>query len=76
MSFIVAACLACGKFVLCFPEECRPFIEELFPLFIGNLEDSIPSVRQGAAAAIANIVKAYGMSTCYNYYVHVLYSIQ
>ena len=64
MSFTVAACLACGKFVLCFPEECRPFIGELFPLFIGrNLEDSIPSVRQGAAAAIANIVKAYGMST-------------
>ncbi len=45
---------------MCYPDECRPFIDELYPLFIGNLEDSIPSVRQGAAVAIANVVKAYG----------------
>ena len=55
-----AACLACGNFVLCFPAECRGFLEELFPLFLANLEDSIPSVRQGASVAIGNIVKAYG----------------
>ena len=39
---------------------CRPSLQELFTLFFANLEDSIPSVRQGAAAAIANVVKAYG----------------
>ena len=36
-------------------------MDELFPLFFSNLEDSIPSVRQGGAVAIANVVRAYGM---------------
>ena len=57
---LLASCLACGKFIQCFPEECLQFMEELFPLFVGNLEDSIPSIRQGAAAAIASVVTAYG----------------
>ena len=39
---------------------CMPSLQELFTLFSANLEDSIPSVRQRAAAAIANVVKAYG----------------
>ena len=39
----------------------RPSLDELFPLFFTNLEDSIPSVRQGAAVAVANVVKAYGV---------------
>jgi len=32
----------------------------LLPLFYQNLEDPISSVRQGAAIAIANVVRAYG----------------
>ena len=36
-------------------------MDELFPLFFSNLEDSIPSVRQGGAVAITNVVRAYGM---------------
>lgn len=36
-------------------------MEELYPLFFTNLEDNIPSVRQGAAIALANVVKAYGI---------------
>ena len=36
-------------------------MDELFPLLCLNLEDSIPSVRQGGAVAIANVVRAYGM---------------
>lgn len=55
-----AACLACGNFVVCFPDECRSSLDALFPLFFTNLEDNITSVRQGAAAALANVVKAYG----------------
>ena len=39
----------------------RKSLDELFPLFFSNLEDSIPSVRQGGAVAIANVVRAYGM---------------
>ena len=35
-------------------------MKELFPLFLGNLEDSIPSVRQGAAVSIGSVVKTYG----------------
>ncbi|KAG7166267.1 putative HEAT-like repeat-containing protein [Homarus americanus] len=50
-----AACVACGNFILCFPEEAQGTMEELYPLFFTNLQDNIPSVRQGAAIAIANI---------------------
>ncbi|XP_031559428.1 uncharacterized protein LOC116295668 [Actinia tenebrosa] len=55
-----AACVACGNFILCFPEKCKSHMEELYPLFFTNLEDNIPSVRQGAAISLANVVKAYG----------------
>lgn len=55
-----AACLACGNFVSCFPSECRDHLEVLFPLFLSNLEDSIPSVREGAAIALAQVYTAYG----------------
>ncbi|KAH9503018.1 hypothetical protein Btru_072633 [Bulinus truncatus] len=55
-----AACIACGHFVLCFPEESKSSLPALFPLFFKNLQDNIPSVRHGAAVAITNIVKAYG----------------
>ena len=47
-----------GDCVYIYP--CRPSLQELFTLFFANLKDSIPSVRQGGAAAIANVVKAYG----------------
>ena len=38
----------------------RSAVDELYPLFFTNLSDSIPSVREGAAMALANVVKAYG----------------
>jgi len=55
-----AACLACGNFVACFPAECLPKREEILSLCLLNLEDCIPSVRQGAAISIAQIIQAYG----------------
>ncbi|XP_052269389.1 uncharacterized protein LOC127870865 isoform X3 [Dreissena polymorpha] len=55
-----AACVACGNFILCFPEESRSSLPDLYPLFFNNLQDNILSVRQGAALALANVVKAYG----------------
>ncbi|XP_005089198.1 uncharacterized protein LOC101848704 [Aplysia californica] len=55
-----AACIACGHFVLCFPEESKSSLPALYPLFFNNLQDNIASVRQGAAVAITNIIKAYG----------------
>ena len=39
----------------------RKSLDDLFPLLFSNLEDSIPSVRQGGAVAIANVIGAYGM---------------
>ncbi|KAK2561519.1 hypothetical protein P5673_015491 [Acropora cervicornis] len=57
-----AACVACGNFVLCFPQESSPRMGEFYPLFFENLSDSIPSVRQGAAISLGNVVKAYGES--------------
>ena len=38
----------------------RDLLDELFPLFLSNLEDSIPSVRQGAAVALVQLYTAYG----------------
>ncbi|KAK7788464.1 hypothetical protein R5R35_012208 [Gryllus longicercus] len=55
-----AACLACGNFIQCFPEESRPALPSLYPMFFRNLEDPIPSVRQGAASSLGNVVRAYG----------------
>ena len=54
------ACVACGSFVKSFPKESKSSMEELYPLFFTNLSDPIPSVRQGAAIALANIAEAYG----------------
>ncbi|XP_014671947.1 PREDICTED: uncharacterized protein LOC106812561 [Priapulus caudatus] len=54
-----AACLACGNFIFCFPDESKPYLCQLYPLFFSNLSDVIPSVRQGAASALANIVRVY-----------------
>lgn len=54
------ACVAAGSFVRCFPEESRSSLGVLMPLFWTNLGDPISSVRQGAAIALANTVRAYG----------------
>ncbi|XP_033735448.1 uncharacterized protein LOC117323982 isoform X2 [Pecten maximus] len=58
-----AACVASGNFVVCFPEESRSSLPALYPLFFNNLQDNIPSVRQGAALAISNLVQAYGQDS-------------
>ncbi|CAN8031412.1 unnamed protein product [Ixodes persulcatus] len=55
-----AACLACGNFLLCYPEESKSSLKALYPLFFDNLQDCIPSVRQGAASALGNVARAYG----------------
>nr|KAG5714484.1 hypothetical protein BaRGS_006930 [Batillaria attramentaria] len=55
-----SACVACGNFVLCFPEESKDELPALYPLFFNNLQDNIPSVRLGAAIALVNVVKACG----------------
>lgn len=55
-----AACVACGNFILAFAQESRQKQETLYQLFLGNLKDPIPSVREGAGVAIAKYAKAYG----------------
>jgi len=54
-----AACVACGNFIKAFPEETSSCLDELFPLFFQNLSDNIPSVRHGAAMALASVVSAH-----------------
>jgi len=54
-----AACIACGNFIKSFPAETASSLEELFPLFFLNLSDNIPSVRHGAASALASVVSAH-----------------
>ncbi|XP_021948271.1 uncharacterized protein LOC110845996 isoform X1 [Folsomia candida] len=55
-----AACLASGSFFVNFPSQCQGLLESVFPLFFENLQFPISIVRQGAAAALANIIRAYG----------------
>eukprot|EP00794_Sanderia_malayensis_P007320 gene7320-8138_t len=55
------ACVACGRFVKAFPNESKDSMDELYPLFFTNLSDPIPSVRQGAAMALADIGEAFGI---------------
>jgi len=54
------ACVACGNFILNFPDESKSLLSTFYPLFFDNLHDPIPSVRQGGAVALTNVAKAYG----------------
>jgi hypothetical protein len=54
------ACVASGSFIKCFPDPARNSLPVLLEHFFKNLQDPISSVRQGAAASLANTVKAYG----------------
>lgn len=55
----------------------------LYPLFYNNLQDNIPSVRQGAALALANVAQVYGnfkeqfyqTKSCFSGSLNVLYTI-
>lgn len=55
----------------------------LYPLFYNNLQDNIPSVRQGAALALANVAQVYGnfkkqfyqTKICFSDSFNVLYTI-
>ena len=55
-----AAFLASAQLVLGFPEECRPFLDDLYRLWIDHLSDDIWSVREDAAIALGNVIRAYG----------------
>ena len=55
--------------VFCFPDSlsyscpalhARSSLPTLFELFLANLADNIPSVRQGAASALASVATVYG----------------
>ena len=48
------------KFISFLSHNFRSSMDSLYPLFFQNLEDNIPSVRQGAAVALGNVIRAYG----------------
>lgn len=56
-----AACLATAQLVVGFPSDCRPFLDDLYPLWIAHLADEIWSVREDAAIALGHVVRAYGL---------------
>lgn len=45
-------------------------------MFYRNLSDPIPSVRQGAASALCNVVRAYGDEALRNVMNHVIEGLQ
>lgn len=54
------ACLATASCALAFPEESQPHLPVLYPLWFRQLDDNVWSVREHAAMALADVVKAYG----------------
>ena len=46
--------------MLAYPGEARQSLDKLYALWFDHLCENIPSVRAGAAAAVANAVRAYG----------------
>ncbi len=52
--------MATGSVVLAFPAESRPWLEELYALWFSHAWDNIFSVREDAAVALGNVVRAYG----------------
>eukprot|EP00210_Caulerpa_lentillifera_P009386 g8948.t1 len=54
-----AACVACGKCVMSFPEQTRTALDELYTLWIAHLADNIASVRENSAIALGNAIRAY-----------------
>lgn len=51
-------------------------MKSLYPLFYGNLSDSIPSVRQGAASSLASVVRAFGSTSLENILSHIRQSLE
>ncbi|KAI9917680.1 hypothetical protein PsorP6_012372 [Peronosclerospora sorghi] len=55
-----AACLASAQLVRGFPDEASPFLEEFYRLWVEHPADPIWSVREDAAVALGNVIRAYG----------------
>ena len=55
-----AACVASALFVVGFPEESRFQLDTLYVLWIEHLSDNVWSVREDAAIALGNVIRAYG----------------
>ena len=55
-----AALLASARCVRALPGESRAWLPDLEPLWLGHLDDNIPSVREDAAVALGDVVRAYG----------------
>lgn len=54
------ACLSSAAFVKEFPAECEVYLETLYPMWLYQCGDPIPSVRSHAATALGNVLAAYG----------------
>lgn len=55
-----AACEACGQFAVAYPEETRGLLPRLWRLWFDHAAENVPSVRETAAVALGNAVRAYG----------------
>lgn len=53
------ALLAAGQCTVAFPAECADALPELFRLLMSHLDDNIYSVREDAAVALGDVVRAY-----------------
>ena len=56
------ASLTASLIIKCFPDQCQDKSQYFLGVFLKNMKDSVPSVRQGAALSLANMVSAYGES--------------
>lgn len=55
-----AACVASGRFVCGFPDESKPFLSQLYPLWFQQLGDAVWSLREDAAIALGDVISGLG----------------
>lgn len=59
-----------------FPEECKDDRDNLLTLFYENLGFPISTVRQGAAASIANMIRVYGPDVIPGVIERIIYGLE
>lgn len=59
-----AACSACGRCALAYPDAMRPLLPELTGLWLAHIGDNIPSVREDSAIALGKVCMCMCLHLC------------
>ena len=56
--------MAASKFAQGHPDQVKPYLLRLYPLWFRQLQEPIGSVREDAAVALASVIRAFGQEVC------------